>query len=65
MAAYHLYYLRNAVIVDSDDIEAETVDAAVNFARQRGVGQMVEVWSPSQRLRIVPLARAEALADSS
>jgi hypothetical protein len=53
MAQYHLYFLRQGMLVGSDDIEASDDHEAAQIARAHGNGNMVEVWNDHQRVRIV------------
>jgi hypothetical protein len=62
MADYHLYFLRGNALVGSDHIQAESDDDAVRVARQRGSGDVVEVWNAEARVRIVATARSRAAA---
>jgi hypothetical protein len=53
MAQYHLYFLRQGMLVGSDEIEADDDQEAARIARAHGNGNMVEVWNDHQRVRIV------------
>ena len=57
MADYHLYFLRQGMLVGSTNIEAEDDSEAVQIARQQGDGQLVEVWNDHRRVRVVLPAR--------
>ena len=60
MARYHLYYLRQGMLVGSGDIEAADDHDAARIARSQGRGQTVEVWNDHERVRIVaPALQAE------
>lgn len=65
MASYHLYYLRNHGVVGSDSIDARDDEEAINFAREHGEGQAVEVWNDHGRIRIVAPAKAASEAMTS
>ena len=58
MARYHLYFLRQGMLVGSSDIEAADDREATRIAREQGEGQLVEVWNDDRRVRIVAPARA-------
>ena len=61
MADYHLYFLRQGMLVGSTNIEAEDDSEAVQIARQQGDGQLVEVWNDHRRVRVVlPASGPEA-----
>ena len=61
MRQYHLYYLRDNMLVGSDRIEAADDEQAARIARERGDGQAVEVWNAHSRVRVVtPAAAASA-----
>ena len=62
MARYHLYFLRQGMLMGSRDIEAADDREAARIAREQGDGQVVEVWSEDRRVRIVAPARV-AVAD--
>jgi hypothetical protein len=53
MARYHLYYLRQGMLVGSGNIEAADDAEAARIAREQGGGQVVEVWNDHRRVRIV------------
>ena len=53
MATYHLYFLRQGMLVGSSDIEAADDEAACSLAAQHGGGDAVEVWNSHRRLRIL------------
>jgi hypothetical protein len=57
MARYHLYFLRDNKLVGSDQIEAADDREAARIARDRGDGQVVEVWNGHRRVRTVAPAR--------
>ncbi|MEA3012941.1 MAG: hypothetical protein QOD42_1486 [Sphingomonadales bacterium] len=59
MASYHLYYLRDNRLIASDSIDAADDNAAARIARQRGDGQVVEVWNAHGRVRILAPARPQ------
>lgn len=59
MAEYHLYFLRQGMLVGSTNIEADDDSDAVRIAREQGDGQLVEVWNDHRRVRIVVPARWE------
>jgi hypothetical protein len=58
MANYHLYYLRNGMLIGSDDIEAASDGEAARIAEAQGRGDLVEIWNASSRVRIVKPANA-------
>lgn len=58
MATYHLYFLRQGMLVGSDDIQAADDQEAARIAREHGDGQIVEVWNAARRVRVVAPARA-------
>lgn len=61
MARYHLYFLRQGMLVGSDAIDAADDREAARLASSRSDGRTVEVWNASQRVRIIsPLKPAEA-----
>jgi len=64
MARYHLYFLRQGMLMGSRDIEAADDRDAARIAREQGDGQVVEVWSEDRRVRIVAPASA-ATADQA
>ena len=53
MARYHLYFLRQGMLVGSHDIEAADDREAARIAREQGDGQVVEVWNAERRVRII------------
>ena len=53
MARYRLYYLRDNVLIGSDDIEAADDREAARLAKQRGRGQRVEIWDSVKRVNVV------------
>ena len=57
MAQYHLYYLRQGMLVGSADIEARDDNDAARIARDAGQGHVVEVWNDHERVRILAPAR--------
>ena len=64
MARYHLYYLKQGMLVGSGDIEATDDDDAARMARKLGDGQVVEVWNDYARVRVVSTARFPSRRDS-
>ena len=58
MARYHLYFLRQGMLVGSHDIDAADDREAARIAREQGDGQVVEVWSDHRRVRVVAPASA-------
>ena len=58
MARYHLYFLRQGMLMGSHDIEAADDREAAQVAREQGDGQVVEVWNDHRRVRVVAPARA-------
>ena len=53
MTQYHLYYLRQGMLIGSDNIEAADDAEAALIARKSGNGQVVEVWNDHERVRVV------------
>jgi hypothetical protein len=53
MARYHLYYLRQGMLVGSGDIEAADENEAARLAGVADRTQTVEIWDDHQRLRVV------------
>ena len=63
MARYHLYFLKQGMLVGSDAIEAADDREAAQLASARSDGCTVEVWNASQRVRVIaPPQPAEAAA---
>jgi hypothetical protein len=61
MARYHLYFLKDRMVVGSDDIDAENNVEALRIARARADGHSVEVWNAHSLIRTIrPLPRVEA-----
>ena len=62
MAQYHLYYLKQGMLVGSGNIDAVDDGEAARIARQQGSnGDLVEVWNDHRRVRVVtPFQREEA-----
>ena len=58
MARYHLYFLRQGMLMGSHDIEAADDRDAARIAREQGDGQLVEIWNDTRRVRIVAPAKA-------
>jgi hypothetical protein len=56
MARYHLYYLRDNLLVGSDDIEAPDDREAARIARTKGKGKLVEVWNAHRKVNVVSAA---------
>lgn len=53
MANYHLYYIRQNMLMGSDDIEAADDNDAARIAGKLGSGGIVEVWNANRRVRVV------------
>ncbi len=53
MAQYHLYYLRQGMLVGSGNIEASDDAEAARIAREQGGGQVIEIWNDHRRVRVV------------
>ena len=53
VARYHLYFLREGMLVGSGHIEAADDGEAARIAREQGGGQTVEIWNDHRRVRIV------------
>lgn len=53
MANYHLYYLSESQLVGWDHIDADGDGEAIRIARERGKGQVVEVWNAHKRVRVL------------
>ena len=60
VARYHLYFLRQGMLVGSGHIEAADDGEAARIAREQGGGQTVEVWNDHRRVRVI--APAERVA---
>ena len=58
VAHYHLYFLRDNVLVGAEHIEAEDDREAVRIAKRQGAGALVEVWNADRRVRVVASAKA-------
>lgn len=63
MDTYNLYYLRDSLLVGSEDIEAADDREAARVARTKGDGQVIEVWKAGRRVNVV--ARAPAAGPSA
>ena len=64
MARYHLYFLRQGMLVDSGCVEAANDREAARLAAERSDGRMVEVWNSSRRVRVVAPVRTATLPPS-
>ncbi len=53
MADYHLYFLKDGLLVGCEDIEAGNDNEAARIAEDKGRGDIVEVWNADSRVRIV------------
>ncbi|WP_114953803.1 hypothetical protein [Sphingosinicella terrae] len=53
MAHYHLYYLRQGMLVGSSHIDANDDTEAVRMAREQGGSHIVEVWNEERRIRVL------------
>ena len=53
MARYHLYFLKQGMLVGSGNIEAADDAEATRLAREQGGGQTVEVWNDHRRIHVV------------
>lgn len=53
MARYHLYYLKDRMVVGSDDIEAPDNVAALRVGRDRADGRAVEVWNAHSLIQTI------------
>jgi len=62
MAKYHLYYLRDNLLLGSDDIEASDDQEAARVAREQGRGQIVEIWNAHKRVNVVAPANAARMS---
>jgi uncharacterized protein YheU (UPF0270 family) len=56
VAKYHLFFLRNGMLVGSGEVEAADEQEATQIAKQQGEGEVVEVWSDHERVNVVPTA---------
>ena len=65
MAEYHLYFLRQGMLVGSTSIEAEDDNEAARIARDQGDGQFVEIWNDHRRVRVVTPVRAKEVQPES
>ena len=57
MAEYHLYFLRQGMLVGSTNIEAMDDGEATRIAREQGNGHLVEIWNDHRRVRVIMPAR--------
>lgn len=53
MARYHLYFLKQGMLVDSSAIEATDDREAAQLAAAQCDGRTVEVWNASRRVRVI------------
>ena len=53
LAHYHLYYLRQGMLVGSGHIDAADDAEAVRRAREQSGSHIVEVWSDERRIRVL------------
>jgi hypothetical protein len=53
MARYHLYFLKQGMLVGSGNVDAADDSEAARLAREQGNGQVVEVWNDHRRIRVV------------
>ena len=53
MARYNLYFLKDNRLLGNAKIDAADDNDAVRIASKRSIGQTVEVWHGSSRVRIV------------
>ena len=60
MSRYHLYFLRQGMLVGSENIEAVDDGEAARIAREQGGGQVVEVWNDHRRVRVIGPAEPAA-----
>ena len=58
MARYHLYFLRQGMLVGSGHIEAADDGEAARIAREQGGGQVVEVWNEHRRVHVISPAES-------
>ena len=65
MARYHLYFMRQGMLVGSENIEAADDSEAAQIARAQGNGQLVEVWNDHQRVRVVATGRGTPVSSPS
>ena len=56
MASYHLYFLRQGMLVGAENIEADDDGEAARIAREQGGGQVIEVWNDHRRVRVIASA---------
>lgn len=59
MARYHLYYLKEGMLVGSDAIDADDDRDAARLAKARADGRTVEVWDSSRRVRVIAPLKAD------
>jgi hypothetical protein len=52
MARYHLYYLRDNLLLGSDNIEASDDWEAARIAKTQGRGELIEIWNAHKRVRV-------------
>lgn len=53
MARYHLYFLKQGMLVDSTAVEAADDREAARLAAARSDGRTVEVWKASRQVRVI------------
>ena len=60
MSHYHLYFLKQGMLIGSDKIEAADDGEAARIAREQGGGELIEIWNDHRRVRVVTPFNAEA-----
>ena len=57
MAEFHLYFLRQGMLVGATSVEADNESEAERIAREQGDGEYVEIWNDHRRVRVVSPAK--------
>lgn len=53
MARFHLYFLRQGMLVGSESVDATDERDAARLAREHSDGRTVELWDATRRIRII------------
>lgn len=62
VARYHLYYLKQGMLVGSDAIDAADESEAEELAAERSDGRTVEVWDATRRVLVIPASTVRRVA---